>query len=115
LKPKYGENRDYISLYVHNLNKKDLKYSLVFNILTGSKTKKYTRRADTRTHAPSESWGFPKFCQRNDILELANELLPEGTLTVLCEIGGFKRITNRSDYQRVREKFNSESHPDLTK
>ena len=32
-------------------------------------------------------------------------MLPEGTLTVLCEIGGFRRITNRSDYQKVRENF----------
>ena len=48
LKPRYGENRDYISLYVHNINKKDLKYSLVFNILSVDKEKKLTRRADTR-------------------------------------------------------------------
>ena len=40
-------------------------------------------------------------------------MLPESTLTVLCEIGGFKRITNRSDYQRVRESFDCESHPGL--
>jgi hypothetical protein len=33
---------------VHNVNKKDLKYSLVFNILDVNKEKKLTRRADTR-------------------------------------------------------------------
>ena len=32
-------------------------------------------------------------------------MLPDGTLTVLCEIGGFRRITNRSDYQKVRDNF----------
>ncbi len=40
-------------------------------------------------------------------------MLPDGTLTVLCEIGGFKRITNRSDYQRVRDTFDSDSLPGL--
>lgn len=29
----------------------------------------------------------------------SSEMLPDGTLTVVCEIGGFKRISNRSDYQ----------------
>ncbi len=48
LKPKYGENRDYVSLYVHNLNKKELKYSLNFNLLNADKERKVTRRADTR-------------------------------------------------------------------
>ncbi len=50
-------------------------------------------------HAPNESWGFPKFCQRSEVVDNPNVMLPESTLTVLCEIGGFKRITNRSDYQ----------------
>ena len=40
LKPKYGEQRDYISLYVHNLNRKDLKYSLNFNLLSAEGEKK---------------------------------------------------------------------------
>ena len=40
-------------------------------------------------------------------------MLPEGTLTVVCEIGGFKRISNRSDYQRVRDQFDSSLFPDL--
>ena len=57
LKPRYGENRDYISLYVHNINKKDLKYSLVFNILSVDKEKKLTRRADTR-YGCSHEWMF---------------------------------------------------------
>lgn len=48
LKPRYGENRDFVSLYVHNLNKKELKYSLVFNLLNAEKEKKMTKRADTR-------------------------------------------------------------------
>lgn len=115
LKPRYGENRDYISLYVHNQNKKDLKYSLVFNILDANKEKKLVRRADTRVHNPNESWGFPKFCQRSEVTDNVRDMLPEGTLTVLCEIGGFKRISNRSDFQQVREKFDREVFPDLAK
>lgn len=91
----------------------------------------------SRVHQPNESWGFPKFCQRGDILDAANmrSMLPEGTLTVHCEIRGFKRITTRflrkldciyfvnidlrflfrSDFSRVREKFKSESFNDLSK
>ena len=48
LEPRSGENQDYISLYLYNMNKKDLKYSIVFNILSVDKEKKLTRRADTR-------------------------------------------------------------------
>ena len=40
-------------------------------------------------------------------------MLPEGTLTVVCEIGGFKRISARSDFQRVRDQFDSSAFPDL--
>ena len=43
----------------------------------------------------------------------AAEMLPEGTLTVVCEIGGFKRISARSDFQRVRDQFDSSAFPDL--
>ena len=56
LKPRYGENRDYISLYVHNLNRKDLKYRLVFNVVKADGARTLTRRADARVHAPNESW-----------------------------------------------------------
>ena len=68
---------------------------MVFNIVDSSKEKKLTRRADARLHAPNESWGFPKFCQRADVVDKPDTMLPDGVLTVLCEIGGFKRITNR--------------------
>ena len=100
---------------MHNLNKRDLKYSLVFNILDRNKERKIVRRADMRVHTPNESWGFPKFCQRTEVTDNSAEMLPEGTLTVLCEIGGFKRISNRSDFQRVRESFDREHFPDLSR
>ena len=114
---RYGDNKDYVSLYVHNLNKKDLKYSLVFSLLNAEKEKKVTRRAETKLHMSNESWGFPKFCNRSEVLDPANvrSMLPEGTLTVLCEIGGFKRMTTRSDFSRVRDKFKSEAHNDLVR
>ena len=41
-------------------------------------------------------------------------MLPEGTLTVVCEIGGFKRISAHSDFlQRVRDQSDSLAFPDL--
>ncbi len=117
IKPRHGDNKDYVSLYVHNLNKRDLKYSLVFSLVTEDKQKKMTRRADTKLHMSNESWGFPKFCQRSDILDpaISAQMLPEGTLTVLCEIGGFKKITTRSDFSRVRDKFKYEQHNDIVR
>ncbi len=113
LKPRYGEARDHVSLYVHNLNKKELKYSLVFHLLGSDRAKRLTRRADSRVHAPNESWGFPKFCQRAEVVDCPTVMLPNGALTVICEIGGFKRITSRSDYERVRERFDSTLVPDM--
>ena len=35
-------------------------------------------------------------------------------MTIVCEIGGFKRITNRSDYQRVRDQFDPTSFATLS-
>ena len=41
-------------------------------------------------------------------------MLPEGTLTVVCEIGGFKRISAHSDFlQGVRDQSDSSAFPDL--
>eukprot|EP00095_Tigriopus_kingsejongensis_P009255 snap_masked-scaffold922_size80897-processed-gene-0.3 protein:Tk09255 transcript:snap_masked-scaffold922_size80897-processed-gene-0.3-mRNA-1 annotation:"hypothetical protein LOTGIDRAFT_232540" len=113
VKPKYGDNKDSISLYGHNLNKKDLKYSLVFNILDVNQRKVLARRADMRVHAPNESWGFPRFCTRADVVDNPSEMLPDGTLTILMEIGGFKRIANRSDCQKVRDNLDTNGLADL--
>ncbi len=74
MKPRYGENRDYISLYVHNLNRRDLKYSLNFALLSADHERRQARRADTRVHAPNESWGFPKFCQRSEVVDKASQV-----------------------------------------
>ncbi len=49
----------------------------------------------------------------SQVVDHPTTMLPESTLTVLCEIGGFKRITNRSDYQRVRENFDCDNLPAL--
>lgn len=103
MKPKYGDNKDFISIYAHNLNRKDLRYSLVFNFMNKKNEKVISRRADTRVHNSNESWGFPRFCARSDVVDNAEEMLPNGKLTIVLEIGGFKQITSRSDYQKVRD------------
>ncbi len=63
-----------------------------------------------------ESYKFSNFLNKYFLFQVVDHpatMLPDSTLTVLCEIGGFKRITNRSDYQRVRSGFEVDSMPGL--
>ncbi|KAM6163186.1 speckle-type POZ protein-like [Rhynchocyon petersi] len=93
------DHRDYLSLYLLLVScpKSEVRAKFKFSILNakGEETRSMeSQRA--RRFVQGQEWGFSKFIQRYFLLDKANGLIPDDTLTLFCEVSVVQDSVNIS-------------------
>ncbi|XP_032222942.1 speckle-type POZ protein [Nematostella vectensis] len=83
------ESKDYLSLYLLLLlcNKSEVRAKFKFSILNANREEtKAMESQRAYRFVQGKDWGFKKFIRRDFLLDEANGLLPNDTLTLFCEV-----------------------------
>lgn len=83
------ESKDYLSLYLLLLacNKSEVRAKFKFSILNANREEtKAMESQRAYRFVQGKDWGFKKFIRRDFLMDEANGLLPNDTLTLFCEV-----------------------------
>ena len=108
IKPLFKTPEDGISVFLHNDNAEGLKIKFVFHIICRNKLKRCSITATDifpgmyDKSALASNWGFREFLSMKKLTENSDFFLPEGCLTIKCDIQlflsqeNFQKLNNQT-------------------